>query len=128
VNQFGSEIGEREYSVIDELIAIGKSHDANAAAIALAWVRSRPGVAAPVIGIRTLAQLDANLAALDVVLSVDEIAKLDALSSPPATFLACANGQQLKCLTVIDEFTRECLAIDVAGAFVPTASSRSSAN
>jgi putative transposase len=28
---------------------------------------------------------------------------------------ACANGQQLKCLTVIDEYTRECLAIDVAG-------------
>ena len=30
-------------------------------------------------------------------------------------FDACANGQQLKCLTVVDEFTRECLAIDVAG-------------
>jgi putative transposase len=30
-------------------------------------------------------------------------------------FDACANGQQLKCLTIIDEFTRECLAIDVAG-------------
>ncbi len=28
-------------------------------------------------------------------------------------FDACANGQQLKCLTVVDEFTRECLAIDV---------------
>ena len=28
---------------------------------------------------------------------------------------ACANGQKIKCLTVIDEFTRECLAIDVAG-------------
>jgi putative transposase len=27
----------------------------------------------------------------------------------------CANGQKLKCLTVIDEWTRECLAIDVAG-------------
>jgi putative transposase len=27
----------------------------------------------------------------------------------------CANGQTLKCLTVIDEYTRECLAIDVAG-------------
>jgi putative transposase len=27
---------------------------------------------------------------------------------------ACANGQKLKCLTIIDEFTRECLAIDVA--------------
>lgn len=30
-------------------------------------------------------------------------------------FDACANGQQLKCLTVVDEWTRECLAIDVAG-------------
>jgi putative transposase len=30
-------------------------------------------------------------------------------------FDACANGQQLKCLTVIDEYTRECLEIDVAG-------------
>ena len=28
---------------------------------------------------------------------------------------ACANGQQLKCLTVINEYTREALAIDVAG-------------
>jgi putative transposase len=30
-------------------------------------------------------------------------------------FDACANGQRLKCLTVVDEWTRECLAIDVAG-------------
>lgn len=28
---------------------------------------------------------------------------------------ACANGQKLKCLTVVDEYTRECLAIDVSG-------------
>ena len=30
-------------------------------------------------------------------------------------FDGCANGQQLKCLTIVDEYTRECLAIDVAG-------------
>jgi len=30
-------------------------------------------------------------------------------------FDTCANAQSLKCFTVIDEFTRECLAIDVAG-------------
>ncbi len=30
-------------------------------------------------------------------------------------FDACANGQQIKCLTLIDEYTRECLTIDVAG-------------
>ena len=32
----------------------------------------------------------------------------------------CANGQKLKCLTVIDEFTRECLAIEVEGSICST--------
>jgi putative transposase len=35
-------------------------------------------------------------------------------------FDSCANGQQLKCLTVVDEFTHECLAIDVAGSIRST--------
>lgn len=30
-------------------------------------------------------------------------------------FDTCADGRALKCLTVVDEWTRECLAIDVAG-------------
>lgn len=30
-------------------------------------------------------------------------------------FDGCANGQPLKCLTLVDEYTQECLAIDVAG-------------
>ncbi len=30
-------------------------------------------------------------------------------------FDTCASGQTLKCLTTVDEWTRECLAIDVAG-------------
>jgi putative transposase len=30
-------------------------------------------------------------------------------------FDTCANGQTLKCLTIVDEWTRECPAIDVAG-------------
>lgn len=44
---------------------------------------------------------------------------------PPATrhdvwtydfvFDTCANGQQLKCLTVLEEYSRECLAIEVSG-------------
>ena len=35
-------------------------------------------------------------------------------------FDSCANGQQLKCLTIIDEWTRECLAIEVAGSLRST--------
>jgi len=35
-------------------------------------------------------------------------------------FDACANGQQPQCLTIVDEYTRECLAIDVAGSIRST--------
>jgi putative transposase len=35
-------------------------------------------------------------------------------------FDTCGNSQQLKCLTIIDEYTRECLAIDVAGSIRST--------
>ena len=35
-------------------------------------------------------------------------------------FDTCANGQQLKCLTIIDEWTRESLAIEVAGSIRST--------
>ncbi len=33
---------------------------------------------------------------------------------------ACADGRQIKCLTVLDEYTHECLAIDVAGSIRST--------
>ena len=39
-------------------------------------------------------------------------------------FDTCANGQTLKCLTVVDEWTRESLAIDVAGVHERTQSAR----
>jgi putative transposase len=41
------------------------------------------------------------------------------VSAHDLVFDACATGQQIKCLTVYDEFTRECLAIDVAGSIRP---------
>lgn len=52
------------------------------------------------------------------VLCRQELPIEDSISPQPSTCFhapACANPQQLKCLTVIDEFTGECLAIDVAG-------------
>jgi putative transposase len=41
----------------------------------------------------------------------------DQIGSYDFVFDRCANGQQLKCLTVTDEFTKEGLAIDVDGRF-----------
>src|SRR6185503_19955252 len=83
------------FAIIDELARIAKAHNTTSAAIALAWVRGRPGVASTIIGARRLDQLEQNLAALDVTLSPDEVGSLDKLSQPtlsfPAAFLKSAN-------------------------------------
>jgi aryl-alcohol dehydrogenase-like predicted oxidoreductase len=92
VTQF---LDERTYAILDELARIAKAHSTSSAAVALAWVQSRPGVASTIIGARRLDQLDQNLAALDVALTPGEIASLDKLSAPalnfPAAFLKSAN-------------------------------------
>ena len=61
---------------------IAKALGTTVARVALAWVQSRPGVASTIIGARTLAQLEDNLAGLDVRLETDHVAKLDQLSKP----------------------------------------------
>ncbi|GAB2929917.1 aldo/keto reductase [Micromonospora polyrhachis] len=50
--------------------------------VALGWLLSRPGVTAPIVGPRTVAQLDANLGALQVRLSDEVLTKLDELFPP----------------------------------------------
>ena len=79
---------EKEFVVLDQLKVIADELDTNVAAVALAWVRSRPGISSTIIGARRMGQLDANLAALDVTLSADQIASLDALTQPTLNFPA----------------------------------------
>ncbi len=81
-------LDERAYAIVDELFAIAARLDTTAARVALAWVASRPGVASTIIGVRTVAQLDDNLGAVDVRLTPEDIAKLDALSRPQLPFPA----------------------------------------
>ncbi len=52
-------------------------------AVALAWLLQRPGVTAPIIGPRTRAQLDVALAAVDLRLDPDFLARLDEIFPGP---------------------------------------------
>ena len=56
------------------------------ARVALAWVQAQPGVTSTIIGARRLAQLDDNVKALDVKLTAEELARLDALTKPTFGF------------------------------------------
>ncbi len=54
------------------------------AALAVAWVASHPAVTAPLLGARSVAQLDDLLGAAEIRLSTEDRARLSALSPAPA--------------------------------------------
>ena len=58
----------RLYDIVEELVAIAAERGVTPAAVALAWLLGRPGVATLVIGARSEAQLAANLAAAELEL------------------------------------------------------------
>jgi NDP-hexose 2,3-enoyl reductase len=51
--------------------------------VALAWLLHQDGVTAPIIGPRTVAQLDGSLRAVQIVLDAAVLARLDELFPPP---------------------------------------------
>jgi len=79
-------INERTYAIVDELEVIAKAHDSTVARVALAWVASRPGVTSTIVGARRISQLDDNLRALELKLTADELAHLEALTRPAFGF------------------------------------------
>ncbi|SDP09995.1 aldo/keto reductase [Actinacidiphila guanduensis] len=82
----GQHLTEPTFRLIDVLTRIAQELDTTVAAVALAWVRQQPLVTATVIGARTVAQLDANLASLQVTLSPDHLEELDGLTAPTLNF------------------------------------------
>ncbi len=77
---------EKAYAIVDELQLIAKAHESTVARVALAWVQGRPGVTSTIIGARRLAQLEDNVKALEVKLSVDELNRLETLTKPTLGF------------------------------------------
>ena len=69
-------------SVVDAVLTAADGLGVSPVSVALAWVRDRPGVVAPVVGARTAAQLQAALAAEAVELPPEIRSALDDVSAP----------------------------------------------
>jgi aryl-alcohol dehydrogenase-like predicted oxidoreductase len=70
---------------LDVAAAVGelaRERGLSSSQLALLWVKDQPGVTAPIVGPRTLAQLDDALAVLDLSLDDDARAACDALVHP----------------------------------------------
>jgi aryl-alcohol dehydrogenase-like predicted oxidoreductase len=83
---------ERNYAIIDAAQAVAAELGTGVAQVALAWVLARPGVSSPILGARTLSQLEGNLQSLALDLPAEAIQRLDAATEPapifPHAFLA----------------------------------------
>ena len=77
---------ERAWDVIDALRPIADAHGCSPARVALAWLLSRQAVTSVIVGAKRLDQLGDDLAATDLVLNDDELARLDTVSALPPEY------------------------------------------
>jgi len=73
---------ENDAQIAERLAAIAEELDVSRAQVALAWLLSKPGVAAPIIGTSREEQLDDLLNAVDITLKPEQIAELETPYQP----------------------------------------------
>jgi aryl-alcohol dehydrogenase-like predicted oxidoreductase len=96
-NPFGdSKFSARNWDILDTLKAVADEIDRPLAQAALAWAMARPGVASTLIGASNVSQLESNLAAVEIALSDDQMARLTQASTPSATFSSSLVTPQIR--------------------------------
>ena len=71
---------DHTWAIVDELDRIAAEHETTPAVVAIRWVAQHPVVTAPILGASRLEQLAANLDAIDVELTDDDMAALNEVS------------------------------------------------
>jgi aryl-alcohol dehydrogenase-like predicted oxidoreductase len=69
--------GEADFDVVDNLNAVAGAEGIAPAQLALAWLLHKPGVTAPIVGATKLEHLEDALAAAELTLSDDVVARLE---------------------------------------------------
>jgi aryl-alcohol dehydrogenase-like predicted oxidoreductase len=77
---------EITWRIVDALQAIAEQRGKTPAQVALNWLLQQPGVTAPILGARTLEQLDENLGSTGWTLSTEELGRLENASAIPLPY------------------------------------------
>jgi aryl-alcohol dehydrogenase-like predicted oxidoreductase len=85
-----------DHAIIDAVGKIAAGRGVSRAQIALAWLRSKPVVTAPLIGANTTAQLDDAIASLDIELDPGERAVLERPYTPRHDFQGISDEAELE--------------------------------
>jgi aryl-alcohol dehydrogenase-like predicted oxidoreductase len=73
---------ERAFDVVEGLMPLVQAKGCSLTQFALAWCVQQPGVTSPIIGPRTMEQLEDNLKALDITITSEDQEKIDELIPP----------------------------------------------
>ena len=73
---------QQAFDIIDGITALTQARGVAMSQFALAWCAQQPGVTSPIIGPRTMEQLEDNLKALDIKISDEDKAAIDKVSIP----------------------------------------------
>ena len=73
---------DEAFDVLEAVQAIAKEKKCTPGQVALAWCKDQPGVTSPIIGPRTMGQLEDNLGAVEVSLDENDRERLDAVAPP----------------------------------------------
>jgi aryl-alcohol dehydrogenase-like predicted oxidoreductase len=68
--------------IVDSVTEVARRHDATPAQVALAWLLAQGDQVIPIPGTKRVERLEENAAAVDLELSADDLAVLDALPAP----------------------------------------------
>ena len=79
-------LGERSRLIVDAVATAAEGLGVAPLEVALAWVRDRPGVVAPIVGARTAAQLRGALTVEELELPDEIVSALDEVSSPESSY------------------------------------------
>ncbi|SFB40712.1 aldo/keto reductase [Algoriphagus aquimarinus] len=77
---------EKAYDLVDVMGDLAKIHDASIAQVALAWVRQQKGITSTIIGAKTLEQLKLNIDSTQLILTEDDLVKIDEVSPLPMLY------------------------------------------
>ncbi|PZQ99851.1 MAG: aldo/keto reductase [Cereibacter sphaeroides] len=77
---------ERLWDIVEVLVSIGEERGVSAAQIALAWLLGRPGISSLVVGGRNEVQFKDNFGAVGLMLSDEELRRLNEVSRVPLIY------------------------------------------
>ena len=76
----------RNWAIVSAVELVAREHDLSMAQVAIQWAVRRPAVGSVILGARTMAQFEDNLAALERSLPDEALRRLDAVSALPQQF------------------------------------------